>query len=453
LRIYRREVRSPDFTLLWVSQTISEVGTRVSLFVLPLVTFAMTGSTLLAGLAGGLDLLGTALALLPAGLVADRCDRARVLRAAALAGALLYASVAVAALLGVLTVPHLFAVALLCGVATGFFTPAEVAAVRGVVPPGELPTALSRMQARQHVGSLVGGPLGGLLYAAGRAAPFLADALSYAVAWVLLGRLRSDLRPHPRPVPGRRRGARAEVAEGLAFVWSRRLFRTTLVWSMGANLTVNAVLVLGNLRLVAAGVPAWQIGLVGTVAGGCGLLGALVAPVLIARVPTGWLTISVAWSMVPPLVPLLWWNHPAVLAAALAPGFLLSPAGNAGMGSYKVAVTPAGLVGRVQSVGQFASWSTLPLAPVAAGALLTALGGPGATAVLLVACAGVALVPTCSRTVRVVPRPSGWPTPDQPDWSGAGGGQRLPAGPHARPEPDGPHGGALRAAGAAAGHP
>ena len=37
------------------------------MFAFPLVTYAVTGSALLAGLAGGLELLGTALALLPAG--------------------------------------------------------------------------------------------------------------------------------------------------------------------------------------------------------------------------------------------------------------------------------------------------------------------------------------------------------------------------------------------------
>ena len=42
------------------------------MFVFPLVTYAVTGSALLAGIAGGLDLLGMALALLPGGLLADR---------------------------------------------------------------------------------------------------------------------------------------------------------------------------------------------------------------------------------------------------------------------------------------------------------------------------------------------------------------------------------------------
>jgi hypothetical protein len=52
--------------------------------------------------------------------------------------------------------------------------------------------------------------------------------------------------------------------------------------------------------------------------------------------------------------------------------------------------------------------ATMPLAPVVAGALLSGLGGPAAIAALGLLAAGVALVPTLSRSVRAVPRPSVW---------------------------------------------
>jgi len=102
------------------------------------------------------------------------------------------------------------------------------------------------------------------------------------------------------------------------------------------------------------------------------------------------------------------WNQPAVVAAALSLGMLLNPAGNAGIGSYRVAVTPAALIGRVQSASQFVSMSAMPLAPVLAGALLSGLGGGPAIAVLGVVTAGVALIPTLSHSVRSVPRPAQW---------------------------------------------
>ena len=110
--------------------------------------------------------------------------------------------------------------------------------------------------------------------------------------------------------------------------------------------------------------------------------------------PTGWLTILAAWSFLPLLVPMVLWNHPAVVAAALGVGLFLNPAGNAGVGSYRIAVTPDALQGRIQSTMQFVSMSAMPLSPVVAGALLSGLGGAGAVAVLGVLTALVALIPT-----------------------------------------------------------
>jgi predicted MFS family arabinose efflux permease len=414
MTFFRDLSRNHDFTVLWTGQTISELGTRVSMFVFPLVTFAITGSALLAGVAGGLELLGTAIALLPGGLLADRVHRGRVMRTAAGVGVLLYASLVVAGVLGVLTVPHLFVVGVLTGVCAGVFAPAEMSAVRAVVPGEQLPTALSQQQARQHVASLVGGPLGGALYAVARWVPFLFDALTFAVSWVLLGRIRTDLSPVPRPEDAEavRRRARDDVAEGFRFQWSRPFFRTVLAWGMCSNLVINALFTAATVRLIQAGFAPWSIGLVETAAGVCGVLGALAAPRIIERTPTGVLTVVVAWSFVPLLVPLIFWNNPAVVMVSLSTGVFLNPAGNAGIGSYKMSVTPPEIVGRVQATGQFFGWSTMPLAPVLGGALLAVLGGPAAMAALVVLCALVALIPTLSRTVRSVPRPSEWATPD-----------------------------------------
>ncbi len=401
-----------DFTVLWVGQTVSELGTRVSMFVFPLVTYAMTGSALLAGIAGGLDLLGMALALLPGGLLADRVHRGRLMRAASGAGVLLYTSLVVAGALGALTVPHLFVVALLTGVCAGLFAPAEMSAVRAVVPTEQLPSALSQQQARQHVASLVGGPLGGALYAVTRWVPFLFDALTFAVSWVLLGRIRADLSPVARPVERRR--ARADLAEGLRFSWSRPFFRTLMIWGAGSNLMVNAVFVAAELRLIQAGFAPWSIGLVSTAAGTFGILGAMLAPRIIERTATGRLTILVAWSFVPLLVPLVFWNHPAVVMVALSAGLLLNPAGNAGIASYRIAITPPEIVGRVQATSQFVGWSTMPLAPVLGGGLLALLGGQATMVALIVLCTLVALIPTLSRSVRAVPRPAQWSRLDEP---------------------------------------
>lgn len=402
---HRRLLGNPDFTALWIGQTISELGTRTSLFVFPLLAYALTGSALLAALVEAVHLLGMAGALLPAGVVADRVDRRRMMRAASATGALLYASLALAGLYGALTLPHLLAVALVTGAAAGVFAPAEMAAVRAVVPADDLPTALSQQQARQHVAALLGAPLGGALYGVTRWLPFAADALSFVASWLLLGRIRADLRPPPRTTP---RSPGRDLAAGIRFIAGQPFFRVLTVWAACANLVINALFLVAVLRLVQDGFPPLQIALVEVASGVCGIAGAVVAPWLIDRLPTGRLTVAVAWSFVPLLVPLVFWNSPLVVAVALSVGVFLNPAGNAGIGSYRVAVTPTELQGRVQSTSQFVSMSTMPLAPLLGGLLLEGLGGSGAILVLAVLVAAVALIPTLARSVRTVPRPVEW---------------------------------------------
>ena len=419
---YRSLARNHDFTVLWVGQTISELGSRISMFVFPLITYAMTGSAMLAALAEAAHLLGLAATLLPAGVLADRVDRRRLMRIASGSGVLLYGSLAVAGIADALTVPHLLVVALLTGAGAGLFAPAEISAVRTVVATDDLPTALSQNQARLHVAGLLGAPLGGVLYAVARWLPFAADAVSFAVSWLLLGRIRADLAA-PQ-VDGPRRHPRQDLAEGIRFIASRPFFRVLVVWGALTNLAVNALFFVAVLRLIEAGTDPFRIGLVETAAGLAGIVGAIIAPWIIDRVATGWLTIIVAWSFLPLVVPMALWNTPLVVAAALSLGLLLNPAGNAGIGSYRIAVTPPALIGRVQSTSQFVAMSAMPLAPVLAGALLAGLGGGRAIAVLGLVTACVALIPTLSRSVRSVPRPDAWerhvPAPEAE-------GERVPA--------------------------
>ena len=403
---FRQLARNHDFTVLWVGGTVSELGSRMSMFVFPLIAFAMTRSAFTAALAETCHLVGLAVALLPAGVLADRVDRRRLMRTASACGVLLYASLVVAMVTGVLTITHLLVVALLTGACAALFGPAESSAVRSVVSTAELPTALSQNQGRQHVASLVGGPLGGALYAVTRWLPFALDAVSYAVSWFTLGRLRNDL--SAPVVVGPRARPRQEIAEGVRFIRHHPFLRVLTVWAALTNLMVNALFFAALLRLIQAGFPPLQIGLVDTAAGAFGILGALAAPAIIDRFATGWLTVAIAWSFAPLVVPMVFFNNPAVVAAALGVGLFLNPAGNAGIGAYRMAITPPELQGRTLATMQFVAMSSMPLSPLLAGWLLGWYGGAVAIAVLGALTAAVALIPTLSASVRSVPRPEVW---------------------------------------------
>ncbi|GAA3677373.1 MFS transporter [Nocardioides ginsengisoli] len=411
---FRTLARNHDFTALWVGATTAELGTRVTTFAAPLVAYALTRSALWAAAAEAAWLLGLVVTLLPAGVLADRRHRLRIMRLSLGAGVLLYASLAVAGALGALTIGHLLVVLLATGVVTGLFGPAEYSSIRAIVSDDELPTALSQQQARQHVAALLGGPLGGALYGLARWAPFATNAVMYAVGWLLLGRVRADLAARPATPGAPAARPLQDIAEGARFIWGRPFLRVLLFWSPAVNLTTNALFFVALLRLIDAGFPAGQIGLVEAAMGAFGVLGAIAAPTLVERFATGRLTVLVAWSFVPLAIPLAFWNHPLSLATAASVGVFLNPAGNAGVGAYRMAITPRQMIGRVQSTTQFVSMVTMPLAPALAGALLTGLGGRDAVLACVGATAALALVPTLAHSVRSVPRPAAWPRLEEP---------------------------------------
>lgn len=410
---FRRLAHNHDFTVLWVGTTISELGSAMSSFAFPLVGYALTRSAVMAALAETAYLLGTLAMLLPAGVLADRRDRGSLMRWSAAAGVVAFGSLAVAGACHALTLPHLLAVALVSGAAAGLFLPAESAAVRTVVATEDLPVALSQQQARQHIAGLLGAPVSGLLFAVARWIPFAADALSYLVNWMLLRGLRTDLRPAAPEAPhmaatGARRGGWAPIVEGWRLIFGHRFFRILGICNPLANLIVNAVFFVAVLRLIKGGYPAWQIGLVETATGVFGLLGAMAAPAIIARLRTGTLFILISWAFVPLMVPMAVWNTPWVVGAAVSLGIFVNPAGNAGVSSYAQSQLPRELLGRFSSTMNFTSRSLMPLAPLLAGGLLSAFGGTLAVLALAVPIALVALIPTLSPVIWAIPRPAEW---------------------------------------------
>ncbi|MBD3923520.1 MFS transporter [Nocardioides cavernae] len=406
---YRQLSKNRDFTVLWIGDTVSELGSALSMFAFPLIAYALSGSALTAAMVEAAYLGGLCATLLPAGVLADRVDRKRIMLVSSATGCAAYTSLAVAGATGSLTLPHLVVVALVAGVAAGAFNPAQLSAIRSVVATDDLPTALSQNQARQHVASLLGGPLGGALYAVTRWLPFAVDAITFAVACATVSRVRTDLSaPHRRREPLRR-----QLGEGFRFIWQRPFFRTLMLWASLSNLVTNAIFFVVLLRMIAEGVPAAQIGLVSMAAGLGGILGAALAPSLIHRMPTGRLTVLIGWMCCLPLVPLTVSSSVWTACACTFFLLLLSPVANAGISSYRMAVTPAHLQGRIGSTSQFTSMSVMPLAPLLGGYLLEHQGGATAITALVVASALLAVLLTSSRSIRSVPRPSEWATHEE----------------------------------------
>lgn len=407
--------RNHDFMLLWTGETVSTLGSSMSSFVFPVVGYALTGSTTRAALAGGAFSLGLVGSKLPAGVLVDRWNRRRVLIASNLLGGLLYASLAAAELAHALTLAHLVVVALLSGVSASFFGPAEQAAVKAVVPAEQLPTAFSQNQARQHVAVLVGPPVGGALFVVRAWAPFLLDAVTYLLSAVGLTRLRTSLAAPPRSGARGLAGVWQDTREGFHYLLGQGFLRAILAFACIANFSVNGLMLIVTLKLLRADVHPATIGLIDTMGAVAGLVGALLAPAILKRVPNGPLAIVISLVLAVAVVPMAFTDDPRLVGALLALALFGNPAGNASIMSYMAATTPQRLQGRATAALGFSAMILTPLAPVLGGAALAALGGRTAMLIAagLTACAAIPLL--LSRDVRHLPTPDKWPAPPPDD--------------------------------------
>src|SRR5947209_7388817 len=145
----------------------------MSALVFPLLGYAITGSPAAAGAVASVEVVGRVVARLVSGAYVDRWSRRAVLVAANVVAALVFAFGAIATFAGWLRLPELLVVALISGTAEAFIQPAAAAAVRAVVPKPQLPVALARMQARDHLAQLIGPPIGGALFAVAHGLPLV----------------------------------------------------------------------------------------------------------------------------------------------------------------------------------------------------------------------------------------------------------------------------------------
>src|SRR5258708_40352707 len=101
-----------DFLRLWGGQSVSSLGSQVSLIAIPFAAVVLLHvSAFQAGLLGTAEYLPWLLVGLPAGVVVDRLPRRSVLIAADIGRAVAFASVPAAWWIGHLTVVHLYLVA------------------------------------------------------------------------------------------------------------------------------------------------------------------------------------------------------------------------------------------------------------------------------------------------------------------------------------------------------
>ena len=389
--------RNRDFQLLWGGQAVSLLGSQTSKIAYPLLVLAMTGSAAKAGIAGFAAMLGYLLFPLPAGGLADRHDRKRIMICCDVIRLLAVGSIAVAGWAAHITYVQVLVAGFAEGTASVFFGVAQRAALPMLIHPSQRSLAVSQNEARQNAAQLAGPALGGALFGLSRAAPFAADALSYLASLVTLPFIRA---PMQAAVPARPALLRAELREGLAFTWRQPFLRYSSFFAASVNILLQ-VLTLGLIVLARHdGASSAQIGLIVGCMGAGGLAGAFAAPWVQRRIPAGITITGCMWTWAVLLTLIVLVREPLWLCPIVAVLGFVGPAWNVSVQTYRMQITPNELLGRTSSVALQVAWGVIPLGSLLAGFLLQALSPAAAMTVVAAGMAATALAATVVAPVR-----------------------------------------------------
>jgi predicted MFS family arabinose efflux permease len=384
----KHDLLPPTFNRLAWSNLAAQSAEQVALAAAPIVAVLLLG----AG-EGQTGLLQTALTLpfvlfaIPAGLLADRFSRRRLMASAEAlrAGALL--AILIALWLGVLNLPLLALLGFVAVCGTVVYSVATPSLVPSLVSPQALPAANARIELARTVAFASGPALGGMLVGWIGAGPAFGFAAALSIVAVVL--LAGIFEPARQAIA--RRHPLQEIKEGAAFVFRHPLLRPVFVTQFIFNVAWFVVLAVfvpyavRHLGLSAAGVGTtlamYGVGMV---------VGALFATRIMRRLPFGSVIgLGPVTGFVASAVIALTTVFPTPLLAGL--GFFLLGAGPIlwviSTTTLRQSVTPPRLLGRVSAIN-IMSYGARPL-----GAGLGALVGGlfGAEACLYLAVAGFAV--------------------------------------------------------------
>ena len=372
--------RHPDFLKLWSATTISVFGSQFTGLALPLVAVLLLDASAFAVSAlVVIEFLPFILFAIPAGVWVDRLRRKPILVLGDLSRAALLVTIPIAYAFDALTMGHLYVVGFLVGIGTVFFDVAYQSYLPALVERDRLVDGNSKLEVSRSTSQLAGpGAAGGLISVLGAPVAILIDAISFFFSAIFLFAIRK-----PEKLPEQEEGVArpsmlADAREGLRFVIGNRYLRpisictatSNLFWSMGGAILV--VYAVRDLEMSAAALG---------IAFSLGNVGPLIAAVTTSRIsnrlgvgPTI-LAMNFVFGGAMLLVPLASPEYAVLfLAASAFIGGFGAVAYNITQLSFRQAICPERMQGRMNAVIRFLVWGTMPLGALLGGALGTWFG-------------------------------------------------------------------------------
>ncbi|WP_447008005.1 MFS transporter [Saccharothrix isguenensis] len=387
--------RNADFRRLWAGQTLSDVGTNMVAVVIPLLAAADLGASAFEiGVISAVEFLPYILISLFVGAWLDRSAKRPIIVLADVvrAGALL--AIPIMWWTDALTVPLLVVIVFVVGMCSVVSDIGGAAILPGLVKREELIEGNSKLEISASVSNIGGMTVGGIVIQV-LSAPVVALAGVVTSLLAAFSTFRIAKRDEP-PAVGEQPILK-EMSGGLRFVFGNVSVRTLAATSFLINFfafVIEPVFLLFITRTLA--LPPALIGVIMAMTGVGSLVGALVAERASRMMPLGRLlvVVSAAIGLNALLVPLaVFTSKPLAVALMLFTQFtyaVLVIVANVNVRSYRTAVTPDDLQGRMNAAVRMLVMSGAPIGAVLGGTLGSLFGTAWA---LTAGAAGLLLVP------------------------------------------------------------
>src|SRR5579871_1492393 len=279
-----------DFLKLWAGQSISEVGSQISQFALPLLAaINLHCSPFQFALLGVLGFLPFILFALPAGVWVDRLHRRRILIVGDASRAVLLALIPILWATHVLQMWHLLVLTFVIGVFTVFFDVAYQSYLPALIDRDHLVEGNAKLQLTVSVAQ-VAGPSASTSLVIAVTAPYaiIGDAISFVVSSAFMLRMRHREDVGARTAGQPRSKMWPDVKEGLRWVVGHPWLRAIATCTGSSNFFSSVLFSIGLLYMLRGlHMPKYQLGIVFGVGGAGSILGALIVNRLNKRIGVG----------------------------------------------------------------------------------------------------------------------------------------------------------------------
>ncbi|MEU0882396.1 MFS transporter [Lentzea sp. NPDC005914] len=227
-----------EFGKLWLARVISTAGSAVSGVALPVLMYSLTGSAVHTAALAALTAAPYLVFGLVAGALVDRMHRRAVMVVTDLVSAGLLASVPVAAALEALSPSHLLLVAGGVASVTVWSDAATFGALPALVGTGNLTRANSAIWSSATAVHIAAPSAAGVLISViGPSGAMALDAVSFAVSAAFVRMILRPMNPAREP----RTSLRADIREGLEFLWREPTVRLFTALGVGQAIAGGAV--------------------------------------------------------------------------------------------------------------------------------------------------------------------------------------------------------------------